>query len=201
MVRFLTNKWAEFAYVVFGLSGLQFEIDFPSDWSDRRLGWVRLGFGFIRICFAFPWPWVSKDQGQCAGHRYGFQFYDDILWIRYGKEKGKRTDPSIRIYMPWHWRHVEHKVLGDKTRHGFTYRLNNGQVQHRIATINPEQRTWKRCWLPHTKTVQTIDITFDDEVGERTGSWKGGTIGCGYVMLPGETPAQTLRRMERERKL
>jgi len=38
------------------------------------------------------------------------------------------------------------------------------------------------------------------EVGERTGEWKGGTTGCGYQMLPNETPLETLRRMEKERK-
>ncbi len=36
-------------------------------------------------------------------------------------------------------------------------------------------------------------------VGERTGSWKGGTIGCGNDLLPGETMEQSLRRMERDR--
>lgn len=38
------------------------------------------------------------------------------------------------------------------------------------------------------------------EVGESTGGWKGGTLGCGYEMKPGETPLETLRRMECERK-
>jgi hypothetical protein len=46
----------------------------------------------------------------------------------------------------------------------------------------------------------SIEVGFDDEVGERTGSWKGGTIGCGYDMLPDESAVQCLRRMERERK-
>lgn len=45
-----------------------------------------------------------------------------------------------------------------------------------------------------------IDIEFSDEVGERTGSWKGGVLGCGFDMLPGERPVDALRRMELERK-
>jgi hypothetical protein len=39
-----------------------------------------------------------------------------------------------------------------------------------------------------------------DEVGEEAGSWKGGVLGCGYTLLPNETPLQCLRRMEKERK-
>ena len=46
----------------------------------------------------------------------------------------------------------------------------------------------------------SIGVSFDGEVGEETGSWKGGCVGCGYEMLPGEVPLDTLRRMERDRK-
>jgi hypothetical protein len=44
------------------------------------------------------------------------------------------------------------------------------------------------------------DKKITGEVGERTGSYKGGTLGCSHKMLKGETPLQTLRRMEKERK-
>ena len=40
----------------------------------------------------------------------------------------------------------------------------------------------------------------ENGVGERVNSWKGGTVGCSYSMLKGETPEQTLRRMEKERE-
>jgi hypothetical protein len=38
------------------------------------------------------------------------------------------------------------------------------------------------------------------ECGERKGSWKGGTLGCSYELLPNETPLDCLKRMEKERK-
>ncbi len=83
----------------------------------------------------------------------------------------------------------------------YTYRLKNGEVQHRKASVTIERRTWYMRWLPCKKKVITsIDINFDGEVGERSGSWKGGTIGCSYEMLPNETPEQCLRRMESERE-
>lgn len=79
-------------------------------------------------------------------------------------------------------------------------------VQRRKATITVERRSW--CWrgwpfrwLRWPRSVQTtIDVQFDDEVGEQSGSWKGGTIGCGYELRKNETPVECLRRMERERK-
>lgn len=69
-----------------------------------------------------------------------------------------------------------------------------------------ERRTWWWKWfrwfrLPFPwKTRQSIDVHFSDEVGDAAGSWKGGVIGTGWDMLPGETMEQTLRRMEAERR-
>ena len=54
--------------------------------------------------------------------------------------------------------------------------------------------------MPFRRVSKYINIDFSDEVGERSGSWKGGRLGCSYNMQPGETPLQTLRRMEAERK-
>ena len=189
----------EVAWATLGLSGLQAEIEFPSDWHEQRRAWVRLGLGFGKISFSFPWSKVVPDEFQCSGPTYGFHFYEDLLWIRYGKDEGKRTDPRITLHMPWSWKHREHKVLSELEQHPYIYTLRSGEVQHRIATIKAEQRTWTRWWIPFRRVSRSIDVEFNAEVGERTGSWKGGCIGCGYEMKRGEPPLQALRRMEKER--
>lgn len=67
-----------------------------------------------------------------------------------------------------------------------------------------EEREWRRKWLKWTKLGRTvnryIEIEFDGEVGKGKGSWKGGCVGCSYNLLPGETPEECIKRMERERK-
>ena len=91
-------------------------------------------------------------------------------------------------------------------RHSYRYALRNGEFQEREATVTVERRSW--CWRARpfkwmrwpSKTVTSIEVEFSDEVGERTGSWKGGCVGCGYELRPDETPYQCLRRMESERK-
>ena len=190
----------EIAYATLGIHGLQAEIEFPSDWHEQRRAWVRLGFGIGKIAFSFPWSKVVPDHYQCSGPTYGIQFYADLLWIKYGKSKGTRDDPRISINLPWHWRHCEHKILTEPETHPYMYILRSGEVQNRQATIKVETRRWQRWWLPFRRVSRTIDVRFDDEVGERTGSWKGGCIGCSLEMLPNESPLDTLRRMERERK-
>jgi len=89
----------------------------------------------------------------------------------------------------------------------YTYTLKSGEVQNRIATFHVQEMEWR--WnlfskLPFRfgpkKVCRSISVEFDTGLGEGCGSWKGGTYGCGYDLLPGEDPVACLRRMERERK-
>lgn len=199
MARFMGRR-CEVAYATLGIAGLQAEIEFPSDWHEEARAWVRLGLGFGKLCFSFPWKWTVPDDYQCSGPTYGFHFHSDGLWIHYGKSHGKRGDPTLSINMPWAWKHRKHEVLTKPEVYPYTYTLRSGEVQQRTATIQVETRLWTRYWLPWRMFKKSINIEFSDEVGERSGSWKGGCIGCSYDMLPNETPLDTLRRMELERK-
>ncbi len=200
LIRLMTRRWSEIAYIKLGLSGLRLEIEFPSDWHERPAGWVRISLGLIYFAFAFPWPWTVPDDYQCSGPTFGFCFFGDGLHLHWGKTHGTRGDPFTIIDMPWHWRHREHKVLTKPVVYRYRYVLRSGEVQDRIATVNVETRLWTRPWVPHRLFKRSINVSFNDEVGERSGSWKGGVTGCGYDMLPGEAAFDTLRRMERERK-
>ena len=192
--------WVEVAYLVFGLRGLKAEIEFPSDWHDHRRARVRLGFGLITLAFSFPWRWVVPDDYQCSGPTYGFSFFQDGLHLHWGKCHGKRSDPMKVIQMPWGWRHRLHELLSGPVDAPYTYTLRSGEVQQRTASMNIERRVWTRPWFPYKRERQYININFSEEVGERSGSWKGGVLGCSYDMLPNETPLAALRRMEQERK-
>ena len=84
----------------------------------------------------------------------------------------------------------------------YRYELQSGEVQNRTATVYVERMEWRQRWLRwcplFTKKRQSIEVMFDGEVGEQSGSWKGGVIGTGYTMKRGETAEMTLRRMEVE---
>lgn len=91
-----------------------------------------------------------------------------------------------------------------KEKFPYTYILKDGEVQNRIATVSISELEWRMRglkWIGLFKKVRKgIDIEFDKEVGEETGSWKGGCTGCSYDLLPGEAPYECLKRMEKERK-
>lgn len=199
LLRFFFGRWSEFAYIVLGLRRLELKIEFPSDWHEQAMGWLTVGLGFVTFAVAFPWKWVVPDHYQCSGPQFGFRFFADGLHLHWGKCKGTRDDPMKIIGMPWRWKHRLHEVLGDPEQKPFRYVLKTGEVQDRIATIKPERRVWTRSWLPWRREERYIDIEFNNEVGERSGTWKGGVLGMSFAQLPGERPVDTLHRMQRER--
>jgi len=193
-------RQGEIAYAVLGWRGPKLEIEFPSDWHEHRRAWIRIGIGFLTTAFSFPWKKTVPDDGQCSGPTYGFYFFEDSLVLEYGKTHGRRGDPQKHIRMPWGWKHREHHVETQPRSYSYRYELESGEIQERTATITKESRIWTRAWIPWKKVTRSINVEFSGEVGEGTGSWKGGTTGCSYSMLPNETPLECLRRMERERR-
>lgn len=124
--------------------------------------------------FDFPWAYkfYKREVLTKDGWTEGDSFYDDA----------KRGDKII------------------KNTYDYIYTLNSGKKQERKATIYTQRIYCRRWFNLQTKCRQYIEIEFNDEVGERSGSWKGGCIGCSYTMKPNETALETLRRMEKERK-
>jgi hypothetical protein len=195
---------------------LQFVIHRGFYFDDQYRVSFALGWGVFHIKLPFR---IKNYQGSCEWNQYGFEFFEDLLWIRKGST-------NKTFYLPFkHWIFEGHWILdkdyawqevGKKglpcswdfketdaysETHDYTYTLKSGEVQYRKAKCTVENRRWHRKWLPWVKMERrVIEIEFDGEVGERTGSWKGGTVGCSYEMQEDETIEQCLRRMERERE-
>lgn len=150
----------------------------------------------------------DESIGQCVGNDQWitwdlpfFTYIFDGHWIR---EKRQINDRDVI----GDWRkvdtdaHLYRKDLAYVEAHPFTYILNNGTIQNRTATCTIEKRKWHRKWFPFlTLTKQVIDIEFDEEVGERSGSWKGGIVGMSHDLLPNERIQTCLDRLKRERTL
>jgi len=134
---------------------------------------------WIRGWKSFDFPWAFKFWKREVLHKDGWRTEKrgDDLW-----DKEKWANELVLEIYP------------------YIYTLKSGEKQERTATIYQEKRYWRRWFNLLTKCNHYIEIEFSDEVGEKSGSWKGGTIGCSYTMKKGETPLQCLQRMEKERK-
>jgi len=137
------------------------------------------------------WPWELRHRlTEILEPKFGIPSKDwPVVWNDKGKkfmdsyEERKKAEASV------------------SQQHPYTYHRTNGEIQNRIATIFVSRSTWRARWypiIPITKIRTFIEVSFDAEVGEGTGSYKGGVVGCSHDMLPFETPIETLRRMEKE---
>lgn len=202
-----------------GWRGICFQFG-PASYFDNRWN-IRFSLGWG--CLYIHLPVYSKHE-QCDPPTYGFYYFERALWFNLGKRVKKISMPHdldwVRtscLRKDGTWEHelkgAPNKDFWDKNKwadklwsesYPYTYVLKSGEVQKRTATVRVEEREWRMKLFRWTKLFakkrRTISIDFDAEVGERTGSWKGGTVGCGYEMRDGELPEQTLRRMEVERK-
>lgn len=160
----------------------EYSVDFYSvDGEFPNHIWIRMADGKSKT-FYFPWA---------------FKWYRTSLLLNNGtwehEKKGLRKE---------FW-NDKYKDIKFKEEWTYTYTLKSGEKQERIATITVMEREWRRYYTSFTKLFnrvnKVIDVEFSEEVGERSGSWKGGTIGCSYSMKKSETPLGCLRRMETER--
>lgn len=176
----------------------------------------------------FLWFRLFYSFLDCEGREYGFSYNDKSLFSYWGYGSGFNMGPEGGfckiIYMPWNYGScVESKIIAKngkwidslgwelndliikKESFPYSYTLRSGEVQNRTATVSVSRQVWywrifRRLKIGPKIDTTTIDVSFDGEVGESTGSWKGGTIGCSFEMKKGESVEVALRRMERERK-
>lgn len=163
------------------------------------------------------WETTQPVQGDMMDS-WGIALYEtSSIHVKWGKW-------YTFIYLPWMWYHCQLEVLlndgtfvVDKRDYhsqypieneynataDYKYKLKSGEIQIVQAVVRVERRTWYWKWfkwLGWPRKVRTcIDVEFSSEVGERSGSWKGGVVGCGYDLLDHETPMECLKRMESER--
>lgn len=192
--------------------------------SGRRMLWLGLGI----IQFFIPWGRVRHEYPVGDEPSWGFSlsrefgivwhwrhlykswrwpFHTALLDRSYMTADGWRTVPDYsvdRMAMSEERNPFWNRPGAAHETHDYTYTLASGEVQRRKATILHERVTLGRNILSHLgwpkRVKHAISVEFSGEVGEETGSWKGGTVACGYNMEPGETPLAALRRMERERE-
>ena len=161
----------------------------------------------IRIHNGCIWinPWSKKWEHVKADPWWvrGITLHVNPFEARHQRHEVRRADGSW-VPSVGSWERGKDPDQKECLEYPYRYVLKNGTIQERTATVSVERRAWRPRAFQWTslfeKEITSIDVQFSDEVGEESGSWKGGCIGCGYDLRPGETALEALRRMERERK-
>lgn len=145
--------------------------------------WYSLNLGWGRWYKSWDFPYIARVWNRT-------EIYDVRGNLRFVERKGEKTcDERYK---------TQNQI---KVSYPYKYVLKNGEVQDRDVKVHVSNVVWTRKWFPFLEVnMRCIDVEFSDEVGEQTGSWKGGCIGCSYELRDGESTEECLRRMERERK-
>jgi len=217
------NEWMSFYP---GFKKWNFTIA-PAGYFDNR---AQINFCILWGQFYFDIPFIKSKYDEADPPRYGWYFYSTSRWIPdnfvilYGKK-------NKFFYLPWDLDWVRtsillkdgtwaHETKGNnqdfwkdewvekkwkETHPYFNTREDGSRIDYANATISVEEREWRPKWFKWTslfkKVRKTISVEFDQEIGKGVGSYKGGTLGCSYELLPNERPVRCLMRMSKERNL
>jgi len=170
-IKYTKNLYDESTPPTYGIS-----------FSDKQFS---VNYGYTYKSFYLPWHW-EWIRTSCL--------VKDGTWL---SETRKSRNMEF-------WNHPKWKDIIFSETYTYKYTTKYGEEQNCLATIRVEEREWRWKWLTWLKYIRLIrkdiEIEFSDDIGERKGTWKGGTTGCSYTMKKGETPYETLKRMETERK-
>lgn len=189
----------------------------------------RINLDLIFFSLTIILPFRNEWTDECDPPKWGIAIHHSTLWIYKGGKGNMNgggkwwtwdipflTKDWVRTSILLNDDTWEHELKGDKKnfyedhwkqkQKSWTYDYKDSYDGEVIPTrIYVEEREWRPKWLKWTslfaKSRRTIDVHFSKEVGKRKGSWKGGTTGCGYELLPNENPLDCLKRMEKERNL
>ncbi len=83
-----------------------------------------------------------------------------------------------------------------------TFEFLDSDGEKIVVQTRIEEREWRKgegwfkwlSWFSKPMISRSLDLRFSSEVGDRKGSWKGGTIGHSIEMTPGEKHASAFRR-------
>lgn len=215
------NKWIVFYFTK------SFDISFElCGYFDNR---PRINLDLFFYSLTIILPFRNKWTNECDPPKWGISIHNNTFWIyRGGKgnldggnkwwtwefpfvtKEWVRTsillkDDTWAHRTPKNRKSFYNKEWEDRKKY-WTYDytdMYDGEIIP--TTIWVEEREWRPKWLIWTglfkKIHRDISVEFSKECGREKGSWKGGTIGCGYKLLPNEHPLDCLKRMERERSL
>lgn len=212
------NNWFEFYPKI---SNLSFTYQHGNYNDERPLIHICLGWG--NLYFNLPFKTNNVNNIGCENPRYGFYWFEGQPWFCLGKDyKTFRMPWNFEWYKTqtllndgtWFEESVNNRkdflssfnFLKENAWNElipFTYIFPENdhrkeEKQHRVARVTFKRMEFRRYGLMNfkifNKIYNSLYFDFNDEVGIKSGSWKGGTLGSSVDVLPNETYEEAFRR-------
>lgn len=215
------DKWVSTYYRKFRNPTISLRIS-PASYFDNKL-MIHLELMWISWYIHLP---IYSTIDECEYPEFGWYYHSNSLVLCWNMKKKfihmlwtYEWIRTSRLLKDGTW---ENEVKGGKRKeyskerdqwelenlwsetHHVTYVTTGGEIQDDIeATIKVQEIEWRQKWLMWTKwgnkVSKSINVDFNNEVGNQRGSWKGGVLGCSEEIKGNEKPLRTLRRMMKER--
>lgn len=153
----------------------------------KKLKTITMPWAYIWIYTAFQTTdgrWFVKDWRIEDAGRKTKEYFDNVDWFCH--------DMSV-----YNW--IELHADSFFRRYHYRYERLGQESDCRYVVC---ERCWRPIMFKHFNIFnfkrRMIEVDFKEEMGPRRGSWNGGTTVCEFDMMPGETPEECIRRMEKE---
>lgn len=206
------------------------DVEITYNTSGYHYGNAELHISLFGWHSLFRLPWKHKNKNNCyiEDKRYGFYSFQHIIVFNFGlktkcwqlpfvsygnvyrweRYKGKPETYFYSSYKKENWETHPAKTGykgGCQNPTCWTYDFTDAYDGEVIpCKFWVEEMEWRPKWLKWTKrfakTQRYIEVEFSKEMGSKKGTWKGGTVGVTYDLLPDEHPTHCIRRMEKEYK-
>lgn len=133
-------------------------------------------------------PWLDKRHVR----RSMYDAFQNHFWTEWSERSGRGPYRDS-------WA-AQDAVLAACPKVRFLMKDFDGEVI--TVTTYVEEREWRHgrgwfkwlSWFVKPTIQRCLVLEFSSEVGPQKGSWKGGLMGTGYEMVPGESHEDTFRR-------
>lgn len=217
--RIYSNNWIIFYFA--NSFDISFEI---CGYFDNR---PRINLDLIFFSLELILPFRNKWTDECDPPKWGISIHGNTFWIYRGgkgnlnggnkwwtwdipffKKEWVRTSILLKDDT---WEHENKRNRKNFYREEWKEKQKSWNYNYVDkydgliipTTIYVGEMEWRPKWLTWTKLFgkvsRYIDVRFSKEVGSKKNDWKGGVLGCGYELIPGESPLDCLKRMEKER--
>lgn len=156
---------------------------------------VSLYGNHLSVYYGFNNEFASHTDGKANSHWSCF-----LPWNEWNLVRRRLYDDKMEMYSACNRYsfYDENKMLCPKVK----FYIRDYDGVEIVATTHIEELEWARGkkpfrwlrWFVKNKVRRSLEIWFDQELGSEKGSWKGGTLGHGITMLPGEDHETAFKR-------
>lgn len=162
---------------------------------------IFIQYGLICKILYMPWDYtfIYRAIQSCKSKKWYIIDYKLDKFLNKYSNKNKYFNNTIDVVILDTYQYLE--KYPDEFYRTYNYRFEKLNQESKCKYYVCEY-CWRPKWLKWNDKFslkkRTIEVEFENEMGPRVGTWKGGVLSCSFTMKENETPEECIKRMEKE---